>query len=295
MSRMIVWMLAMIGLCVGSVLGQSDRRMQDGKLGITKIEVLPAVRQSASAAGRVNSLDRVMQSLDAQLISAFNETRKFEIVAWSDLKDVIDVANAGQAFGAQSFAFAGAKYMVAITVDDFQDFETPVTELRHLGRAWVQRLVRVSAVAKLYDTTTGSVVHTANIPASTDLEPEQVNPGGAGPRLTDEMLQAMSRQLCERIAERVTDVIFPMRVIARTGNTVTLNRGDGFNLAPGMEFDVFIQGEELIDIDTGRSLGREESLAGRVRIVAVTPETSRAEIVAGSMIERGAVVRAPQQ
>jgi hypothetical protein len=287
-------MFAVLSVCVGTALAQSDRKMQDGRLGIARIDVVPAVRQASIEAGRVNSLDRVMQSLDAQLISAFNETRKFEVVAWSDLKDLIDVSNAGQAFGAQAFAYAGAKYMVAITVDDFQDFEQ-VSELPNLGKTYTQRLVRVSAVAKLYDTADGSVVHTANIQASTDLEPEQVNPDGTGPRLTDEMLQAMSRQLCERIAERVTDVILPMRVITRSGNTVTLNRGDGFALVPGMEFDVFMQGQELIDIDTGRRLGREESLVGRIRIVAVTPETSRAEIVSGTLIERGAVVRVPQQ
>jgi curli biogenesis system outer membrane secretion channel CsgG len=286
-------MLAALSLCVGTASAQPDRTMQDGKLGITKVEVLPALRQASANAGRVNSLDRVVQSLDAQLISAFNETRKFEVVAWSDLKDVIDVASAGQAFEARSFAYAGAKYMVAITVDDFQDFEQ-VTELPNLGRTYAQRLVRVSAVARIYDTSNGSVVHTANIQASTDLEPESVNAGGTGPRLTDEMLQAMSRQLCERIAERVTDVIFPMRVVARSGNTVTLNRGDGFNLVPGMEFDVFIRGEPLIDPDTGRALGREESLIGRVRLTAVAPETSRAEIVSGTLIERGAVARVPQ-
>lgn len=294
MNRMTIWILAALSLCIGTAAAQVDRKMQDGKLGITKIEVLPAVREAAATSGRLNSLDRLTQSLDAQLISAFNATRKFEVVAWSDLKDVIDVANAGQAFGTQSFAYAGARYMVTITVDDFQDYEQ-VTELPNLGRTYAQRLVRVSAVTKLYDTTDGSVVQTANIQASTDLEPESVNPGGTGPRLSDEMLQAMSRQLCERIAERVTDMIFPMRVVARSGNTVTLNRGDGFNLVPGMEFDVYMQGEQLIDPDTGKALGREESLIGRVRLIAVTPETSRAEIVSGTLIERGAIVRVPQQ
>jgi hypothetical protein len=89
----------------------------------------------------------------------------------------------------------------------------------------------------------------------------------------------------------VTDVIYPARAIAVSGAQVTINRGDGTNIAAGQTWGVFRLGEELKDPDTGESLGREETLVGKVRIMSVQPKTAKAEVVEGSGIAVGDLLR----
>ena len=72
---------------------------------------------------------------------------------------------------------------------------------------------------------------------------------------------------------------------------MTINRGEGGGVAEGDLFNVFAQGAELKDPDTGEVLGREEVKVGKVKISQVNPKTSLAEIVEDTGIDKGAVLR----
>jgi hypothetical protein len=294
--------LAGLAMVLGATLpvaGQvSNQKLQEGKLGIRKVEANPSVARAAASAGKADSLGRVVEALDAQLIAAFAETKKFEVVAWSDLADVQHTQQVNANFGGQAFAYAGCRYSVMVRLDDFQDFER-VTPIEALGRAYAQRQVRISGVAIIYDNTDGSVLRTATVQTSSDVIPEQVAMSGTGERTTDGLLAALARELSRRVVLQVTDVIFPMRVVARENEMLTLNRGQAFGLVTGMEFDVFTPGQELIDPDTGRSLGRKELRIGRARLERVDSETTTARIIEGGAItvggiDRGAILRLPQ-
>ena len=58
---------------------------------------------------------------------------------------------------------------------------------------------------------------------------------------------------------------------------------------------MFAVGEELIDPDTKESLGKEEVLVGKAKIISVQPKTSSAEIIDDKGIDKGAVLRLPPQ
>jgi hypothetical protein len=108
------------------------------------------------------------------------------------------------------------------------------------------------------------------------------------------MMVAVSRDLAQRIANRVADVIFPAKVLIKRDNEVTINRGEGGGVAVGDTFNVFALGEELIDPDTKESLGREEAKVGKVKITQVNPKTSTAQILEDTGIDKGAILRKPQ-
>jgi len=112
--------------------------------------------------------------------------------------------------------------------------------------------------------------------------------------LSDEMMVAVSRDMAQKIANRIADVIFPAKVLLKRDKEVTINRGEGGGVAVGDTFNVFAQGEELIDPDTKESLGREEVKVGRVKITQVNPKTSTAEILDDTGIDKGAILRKPQ-
>ena len=257
-------------------------------LAISKVKATPAILSDAATEGRRNSIDRMSQALDGQLISAIQQTRKFTVLARSDADALIEE----NAASGQAFAFGKSDLTLVVTIDDFQDF-TQTATFATLGKTATKRVIRFAAVAKLYETATNKLVETANFQEQNlDTEEELANSTSSGGELSDSLLLALTRRMSEKIAQRVADVAFPARILAKTGKIVTINRGDGTGIAAGQLWEVFAVGEELIDPDTGASLGREELSVGRVRIQRVTPRTAQGEVTGEDLgIDRGAIVR----
>lgn len=244
-------------------------------------------------------LGRIIESLDSQLIDRINATRKFDIVGRSDLAEVIKEQDLGASgnvdakTAAKTGKLTGAKYLLVATVDDFQDyFERAVFE--GSGRTATKRVFRFSVVAKIYDSTTGKLLETANFQTGNDrfkqIQQERnysVNNG----LLSDEMMVGISRDMAEKIANRIADVIFPAKILVKRDSTVTINRGEGGGVAVGDIFNAFALGEEMIDPDTKESLGREEVKVGKVKISQVNPKTSLADVLEDTGIDKGAVLR----
>ena len=91
---------------------------------------------------------------------------------------------------------------------------------------------------------------------------------------SDALLRKIAEEMGSKTANRVVDVIYPAKVIALTGPQATINRGDGTGIKKGQMWDVVALGEEMIDPDTGESLGGSEVKVGSLRIDRVTPKFS---------------------
>ena len=274
---------------------------QSGKepLAVTDVKPTPSLQKAMTGVGKGNSLDRVVEAFDGQLIDRLNATRKFEIVSRSDLKPImkeIDFAGSGNVdpkTAAQAGKLTGVTDLLVVALDDFED-STERMEFKTLNKVGIKRKVRISVVAKIYNCTTGKLLESASVKTekkddrtdSTDLQKNA--------ELTDALLADAVRECAEKVATRVADVIFPVRVLAKRDKQITINRGEGAGVEVGQVWNVYALGEELIDPDTKVSLGREESLVGKARIVNVTPKTSSAEILEDTGIDKGAVLRLPQ-
>lgn len=87
-------------------------------------------------------------------------------------------------------------------------------------------------------------------------------------------------------AANIIDVVYPIKIIAIQGVQVTLNRGKG-SINVGEVLRVYNTGEELIDPDTGESLGNTEYAVGVIKVTKVNPKFSLAEVVE---LDEGAVI-----
>lgn len=252
---------------------------------VGKIKVTPAVH--AAAARKKLSLDRISQAFDSQLIDRLQSTGKYQVIARSDTDALIEEAGATL----RAFDFGNADYLLIVTVDDFQDV---VQEARFatLNKTAKKRVIRLSSVGKLYDAKTNKVIETANFQVENiDTEETLANISSDGD-LSDSLLLGITREMSEKIAQRVVDIGFPARIVARTGKVVTINRGDGTGIVAGQLWEAFAIGEALIDPDTGANLGREEIPVGHVRVTRVNPKTSLGEISGEDLgITRGATLR----
>ena len=270
-------------------------------IAIASIKPTPSL-VSALRPDKKTSLDRIVESLDSQLVDRISATRKFDVVGRTDLNEVLKEQDLGASgnvdakTAAKAGKLAGAKYLLVATVDDFQDYVETAT-FEGTGRTATKRVFRFSIVGKIYDSSTGKLLESANYQTGNDefkqIQQERSYSVKDG-ELSDEMMVAVAQTSATRIATHVADVIFPPKVLIRRDNVVTINRGEGGGVAVGDIFNVFAQGEELKDPDTGEVLGREEVKVGKVKISQVNPKTSLADIVEDTGIDKGAVLHKVQ-
>src|SRR6202142_2454199 len=276
---------------------------QEGKatLAVSSIKPTPSLAASVRPDSKLE-MGRILESLDGQLIDRVNATRKFDVVGRSDLNDLLKEQDLGASgnveakTAAQAGKLTGAKYLLVATVDDYQDYLEKAT-FEGTGRSATKRVFRLSIVAKVYDSSTGKLLESANFQTGNDefkQIQEERNYSVKDGELSDEMMVAVARDMAQKIANRIADVIFPAKVLLKRDKEITLNRGEGGGVAVGDTFNVFALGEELIDPDTKESLGRDEVKVGRVKITQVNPKTSTAEILEDTGIDKGAILRRPQ-
>jgi len=267
-------------------------------LAVSSIKPTPSLAASIKP-DKKPSLDRIVESLDSQLIDRINATRKFDIVSRSDVNEITKEQQFGASgnvdpkTAAQIGKDLGAKYILTATVDDFQDYVETAT-FQSIGESATKRVFRLSVVGKIYDSSTGKLLESANFQTGNDafkqIQAER-NYSVKNGELSDEMMVAVSRNMAERIAIHVTDVIFPIKVLIKNDKEVTINRGEGAGVAVGDTFNVFALGKQLIDPDTGEKLGNQEVNVGKVKITEVDPKFSKAQVLEDTGIDQGAILR----
>jgi len=290
----------MLWVALMPLLAQAQSAPAAGKstLGIAAITPTASLKQTVDKAGKTLSLGQVVESLDSQLMDRFNATRKFELVSRSDLASVIkeqDLGGSGN-LDARSVArigeLTGAKHILVTTVDNFQDI-TRKEELKIQKEVLTAREIRLSAVGKIYVTQSGKLLESANFQTATNKLVTEFATASVEGNRTDDLLVAIARDTADKIANRVADVIFPARVLTKREKQIMINRGDGTGVALGQVWNVFAVGEELLDPDTKESLGREEVLVGKARVVSIQPKTATAELFEDNGVAVGAVLRRP--
>ena len=270
-------------------------------IGIGQIKIGPTLAKVTAEAGKGRSLDRVAESLAGLFTDRFKETRKFKIIARDDLDAVLKeqhFANSGACdfkdpAVAKILRVNGIQYILVTEINDFLDY----TKSKHYQTTTdaVLRTVKVSAIGRLWDTTTGELLE------SVPVQFEDSVPNGDAPpdhqeggNLSDKLLLSAVATITNQMANRVTDVLYPLKIIKLSGDQVTLNRGDGTYIAVDQIWQVFKIGEKLTDTDTGASLGFEETPVGTVRITEVKPMVSTADVIAGPRakeITEGCILR----
>ncbi|HMP73226.1 MAG TPA: hypothetical protein PKE55_08185 [Kiritimatiellia bacterium] len=269
------------------------------RIGVHSVEVTDGVATKINSEGKdkILSLQRVADSLGQQLIDRVHNTRKFDVVSRSDLNTILKdqdlqqfLTNPSDGNIAQAFMIAGCKYALIVTIDDFQDVNETLKFEGQQARAH-KRTVRLSSVGKIYDTTSGLLLESANFQLSetggTKIQAGTQRDSGHA----DGLLTGMAREMAHQIANRVADVIFPAKIISKIGRQVSINRGDGTNIALGQVWTVYAVGDKQIDPDTKEFLGYDEIPVGKVRISNITPMVSYAEIIEDFGVDKDQILR----
>jgi curli biogenesis system outer membrane secretion channel CsgG len=269
-------------------------------LAVGKIETTKALADDMQRKSKTTEMRRVIEAMDGHLISALAQTRKFTLVGRSDLADLLKeqdlgdsgIVDAGTA--AEKGKVKGAKFRLVTTVDNFLEENVEQT-FAGTGRKGVKRRFQLSAQAKVYDASTGELIEAPNI--QIEKVDAIINDGTqvTDAKRTDDLMPALAREMAEKVAIRVVDVAFPVKVIDVEDKTVTLNRGDGGGIKAGEVWTVYGPSRNITDPDTGTVIKRKGRLMGKVKITSVDPDSSQGEIIEGEGIAIGAILNRPQE
>ena len=105
--------------------------------------------------------------------------------------------------------------------------------------------------------------------------------------LRDALTKAMTK-----MTEKLNALPFQSRVLMVDGDSIIIRAGSKSKLQNGTVFGVYRQGQDLIDPETGRSLGKREKQVGEIVLTSHQNENvSEARIKTGSGFQTGDVVR----
>lgn len=287
---------AIVAAVLTSSLSTSLLQAQREPLAIAPVTASPPLLQAARESNQLSALARISESLEVRLANALQASGKFILTARRELPDILDeqtLADSGNLApesAARARELTGASYLLIVGIDDFQDFSES-SEFAQVDREITRRQVRLGAIARIFDTTTGTLLESTQVSLTeTRTRQEFANARRSGDRTEDVYAEAAEKAARE-IVQNLTRSLFPPRVIAKTGNQITLNIGEGSGIQRGQRVAVFAVGEVMLDPDTGESLGREEVFLGEAEIININPRTSQARLSEDYGVEHGHIVR----
>ncbi len=192
-----------------------------------------------------------------------------------------------------SSGFESVDYRISGAVTAYSEVDEGVDYL--IGKTRVH-VARVQVDYALVDVATGkSLVAESGMGEYRKRTREILGFGGKGtfdPGLRDGALRDALTKAMARMIEKLNEQPFRGRVLLVEGDTVVIRAGTRSRLEPGTVLDVFRSGEELVDPDTGRVIGRREKLIGQIVIERhQDEEISEAKVKSGSGFSVGDVVK----
>jgi hypothetical protein len=263
-----------------------------GQTGRVKIALMPAKTQQGSYAflNQTISGDTLSSLFSQRLVAGLTQTNKFAVLDRENIddfvreKDMLFSFDAPLGEQAKLAETIGADYLLVgtITQAEILRFDRYLKAANYTARKFKARF---NFDYRLVDSATKQVVLASS--AQKYLEDEQVraladeqNPLEWDPaQVRDAFISVVANDVIAAIIDRV----YPISVAAVQGDgQIILNQG-GQRMRNGMLLDVFTLGKEILDNDTGESLGRIESRVASIEVQNVSHTMSTAKVIAGDI------------
>ena len=207
--------------------------------------------------------------------------RKFSLVERDELKKLAKeqaLADAGATEdGPESNNLKAAKYLVYGKI-----LKSYVKDLSRDG--YNVRKGTVELQIRFTNAETGKMLGVKTVEA-TDVK--GVVGGGDGTQLGKESNDVALKKAAYDVVNLLVDLAYPTKILdVDTDEGILMVNMTMEQCKQGEEFDVFKLGCELVDPDTGESLGRSEKNVGKVVVSRPGPKMSECKVVAGSDISK---------
>jgi curli biogenesis system outer membrane secretion channel CsgG len=273
-----------------------------GRTGRVKIALMPAKTQQDSYGflDQIISGDTLSSLFSQRLVAGLTQTNKFAVLDRESISDFAREREMLVSFDAPLREQAklsetiGADYLLVGTISQAR-IEIIETYLKAANYTTRKFKARFNFNYRLVDSATKQVVLASA--AQKYLENEEVR------ELADEqnpvewdssqVRDAFISLVVNDVIEAIIDRVYPVTVAAmQADGQIILNQG-GQRMTEGMLLDVYSEGKEIFDVDTGESLGKVESRVAVIEVQRVTHTMSFARLVEGeaASLSKGLVCR----
>ena len=258
-----------------------------------------------------------VNGIEAIVTDTMARTGRFSLVERKILGEVLGEQDLGDRVSQPSAAkvgkVLGAEYLLQVVVTDYEDKTSSVgggaigalTRVPVLGGIGIRKSEgRIGLNFRLIDAQTSEVVYTKQLESIIRESGLLLGAGGVGGGvgLGGFFGRYSKTPIGQAVIAGVNQGVFDLvrvigakpaqgSVVKVDGGRVWLNMGQGA-VSLGDTLEVLLKGEELIDPETGISLGSEDTVAGRARVTDVREKFSIAQLNATSAgIKRGDPVK----
>lgn len=169
-----------------------------------------------------------------------------------------------------------------------------------LGAKMDRLTAQVALDLRIIDATTGAVLGSVRgegsataTGVSADYEKKGRELGVGGGKQTP--LGAASREAIEKgvtaLVSQLRKTPWQGRVADVRDGKVYINAGSDIGIKTGMSFDVFIQGDAIVDPESGATLGSPDRKSGSIAITDVSAKFAVGRVVDGAVPKRNDIVR----
>jgi hypothetical protein len=111
--------------------------------------------------------------------------------------------------------------------------------------------------------------------------------------LRDGALRDAFSKVLEKMINKLSSLPYQSRIMLIEGSTVIIRAGEKSKLAAGTKLGVYRAGQDLIDPETGRSMGKREKVIGEITLINhQNDRISETKITSGTGFVVGDIVRA---
>jgi len=243
------------------------------------------------------------------LTTALVESGQYQVMERTALEQVMKEQGLGQSgmvtpeSAAQVGKLLGVELAVIGAVTEFGHKQGGVGgRVKGFGLGVKKLSAAVGVDVRFVDTTTGEILDAKSARAeesSHGLSVSTPDISFSDKKAFDESLVGKAcrqaiQKIQEMIGQQMNNLAWQAKVVKADASGVIINAGAATGVEVGMEFVIYAPGEELIDPDTGLSLGTEEEKRGRIRVIDNSignGKASKCTVIEGSGFSRGDFVR----
>lgn len=299
--RKSVFTLVLASAIVMSLSASSFARMNGPK----KLVAVSKFDNKTSWRGQVNIGDGMSEMLTDALMQSGN----FIVLERQDIEGVLEEQNFGASGrttsqgGAKIGKINRAQILIKGAITEYSASKSGGGQglnIKGFSIGGSSNKGHVAVIIYLYDTTTGQVIASQRCEGTADSGGMKVGftnkdwglkSGGHKSTPIEKATQMAIDKAVSFISAKMSRVPWQGRIIKADNSKIYLNVGSAGGINVGDEFNVYQEGEALVDPDTGLNLGSEATRIGRVQVVQVKDKFSIATPVSGANFEKNNIVR----
>ena len=251
----------------------SDNLFSQENLPIVAVSQFEQTFQNDRSRRLASNPDNYEAMLETQLI----KVGRFRVYERNKLEEVLREQGLQESLSGNNtqIKIDGVDYLVygAIT-----DMSSEAKEFNTGGFATIRVTNRFGVDIKIVDALSGEIRRAESIVAVIDSGSGVATKSFSNVEVGTNGLVEAQRIVAKRSAALLAESIFPIRVVDIFNDEIYLNYGDSI-LSVGDRLKVIQEGREIIDQDTGLSLGSRQKVLGEIEITSADSNMSIAKII----------------